>query len=282
MAGLLALSASHKAVLAHSSSIASLHYNQSVSLYEQYQKGRSAHVERPMPGYTPEEDTLSSFNTSSRGLPTPRKEVLDQLGSVMECTHALFLVKKHGALPTLEAFIAMMRRLVAPGVTLRPSDFRQTNGSDAEDAFGRAARLMDTPVDDPILSTVLSRVSSLPTRMAEALGRPEGREGLRPVIVALSAIATLIDSCVAGFESDEAAFWAMATWLSGAADEFHDMVVRYEPAALIVLAHWAASLARRVEENGCWFLKGASAYILSRIKERLPDNALVHELVNGL
>jgi hypothetical protein len=102
-------------------------------------------------------------------------------------------------------------------------------------------------------------------------------------VIALSAIATLIDSCVAGFEAEEATFRAMATWLSKAADEFHEMLARDNPAALIVLAHWAASLVRRVEEMGCWFLKGAADFVIGQVKERLPvDRPAIRALVVDL
>jgi hypothetical protein len=171
-----------------------------------------------------------------------------------------------------------MRSLVRNGPSPRPSDF--PHSSNASDAFGRAAQLLNRTIYDPALSTVLQRLDTLPSRMASALGRPDD---LRDVVIALSAIATLIDSCVAGFEAEEATFRAMATWLSKAADEFHEMLARDNPAALIVLAHWAASLVRRVEEMGCWFLKGAADFVIGQVKERLPvDRPAIRALVVDL
>ena len=275
MAGLLALSASHMGKITHRASAAAAHYDRSTEYIQEYLHGR-------------EKYTQIHFNTSLQGRPTPRKEVLDQIASVVSCARVLYLIQtldpggiryeKSGEPITLESLILPMRSLVGNGPSLRPSGFPYSNN--ASDAFGRAAQLLNVTIHDPALSTVLQRLDTLPTRMASALGRPDD---LQDVVIALSAIATLIDSCVAGFEAEEATFWAMATWLSKVGDEFHEMLARNNPAALIVLAHWAASLVRRVEETGGWFLKGAAGFVIGQVRERLPvDRPAIQVLVVGL
>lgn len=270
MAGLLSASASHKATIPHATSTATAHHRRSVHLYEVFVRGRSSYMETRTAGHSLEALT-PSYLTNERGKPTPRKEVLDQLDSVIRCAHVLFSQKTTQP-GSLDALTAPIRGLAAK------------DDINKHDPFGRATELMEVnEMDhDPSLTTLLSRISSLPTRMVEPLARPQGPEDLQAVMTALTAIANLISSCVAGFESDEIALSAMTTWLSGTGDVFQELLAHDNPSALIVLAHWAGSLVRRVEENGCWFLKGAAEFILARIRERLPKEPAVHALVDEL
>lgn len=276
MAGLLAVAASHKATIPHATSTATAHHERSLSLFKEYQEGLQAHLIRQKTTRAWSTDSPEAVTTPPltmlRGKPTPRQEVLDLLTSTISCAHVLFSHRTQSE--TLEALIVPIR-------SLGPTD---DIGED--NAIRRAAELMETDDShrDALLSCLLERMSSLPSRMTESLGRPQGSEDLQGVMIALSAIARLIDSCVAGFETEfeEVNFCAMATWLSQASDEFHELIAHNNPAALIVLAHWAGYLVRRVEENGCWFLKGATNFILARIRERLPQDPAVCGLVEGL
>ncbi|KAF3049966.1 hypothetical protein E8E11_004799 [Didymella keratinophila] len=274
MAGLLAVAASHKATIAHATCTATAHHERSLGLFKKYQEGLQAHLARQQTTCAWSTDSLEVVTTPRltmlQGKPTPRQEVLDQLASVISCAHILFSHKIQSG--TLESLTLSIRGLV-------PKD-----KIGKQDSIDRAADLMevDQADRDPLLACLLDRISSLPTRMAGPLGRSQGPEDLQAVTVVRLAIAKLIDSCAAGFESDELTFSAMATWLSGAADEFHELIAHNNAAALIVLAHWAGSLARRVEENGCWFLKGAADFLLTKIRERLPKDSAVCELVDGL
>jgi hypothetical protein len=275
MAGLLAVAASHKATIAHATSTATAHHERSLSLFREYQEGLQAHLIRQKTICAWSTDSLEAVTTPRltmlQGKPTPRQEVLDQLANIVSCAHVLFRAT-HSS--TLEALTTPMRGLVSKDMIDKP------------DSIDRAAKLMeiDEADRDPILSCLLDRISSLPTRMAGPLGRPQSPEDLQAVMVALSAIAKLIDSCAAGFEpeSEEITFCAMSTWLSGATDSFHELIARNNAAALIVLAHWAGSLVRKVEENGCWFLKGAADFMLARIRERLAQEPAIHALLEEL
>lgn len=264
MAGLLALSASHMGALTHSGIAAMAHHDRSITFSTEFEEGRKTH-------------TQGDFNTSHRGTPTPRESILSQISSMLACAHTTFSIKTTANQPTLDDLLTPMRRLVNSNSTLRPSDFPHSTSN----AFGRAAHLLSLTTADPALAAILTRLDTLPARMAAAMGRPD--EDVRDVVIVLSATATLVSSCVAGFEADDDAFGAMATWLSRAADEFHHLLARQNPAALVVLAHWAASLVERVEENGCWFLRGAARFVLGRVGELLPaDRWAVRELVEGL
>jgi len=206
---------------------------------------------------------------------------LDQIESILQCALDTSRISSNTLKLDLMSLVDSMRRLVTTTQPLQSSNLPRTEFENLQhDPFDRADQLMDMTVHEAGLSAILHRLNALPTLMAEVLGRPED---LRDVVVALSAITTLIDSCVAGFEAEEATIWAMATWLSKVAVEFHEMTAKNDPAALVILAHWAASLVRKAKEQGCWFLKGASELVLTKVAECLPpDRPAIRKLVEGL
>lgn len=164
--------------------------------------------------------------------------------------------------------------------TIRGFGVRSGDDDSQEQTFAQASRILNTrsasnagsfgafPPCDNTLSTLLNHLGTLPSRMAEALGKPENTQD---VLATLSAIAALVECCVTSFASDEAgtAWRAMATWLIKVPGHFNHMVSRHSRAALVVLAHWAV-LVERAEHCGCWFLKGSVRKILLRIAERVP------------
>lgn len=255
MAGLLAITASHMGALAQKDVIAAVHFSQSDRLHLEFAEGRKTYTR-----------TFCDANYPS--LPTPCAETLDHIDSLVSCARIL---RTDGSGSTLQQLFTAMRGLA----NNRPAALPHK-----EDAFDRAARLVNTSTSDPALAAVLKHLDALPTRLAEALGRPDA---LWPVLTALSAVASLIDSCVAGFEDDDVVLWAAVAWLERVGEQFHEMLARNEPAALVVLAHWAASLVRRVEEKGCWFLGGAAEFVITQAVERLASHEhAIRQLVEDL
>ena len=120
-------------------------------------------------------------------------------------------------------------------------------------------------------SVLLNLLRALPFRMAEVLGRPESGED---IFATLSAITMVIECCDISFACDEtgAAWQGVATWLANVPDHFNQMVGRHDPAALLVLAHWAAMLVKRAEHVGCWFLKGSAKMIVLQVTRQLSIN----------
>ena len=121
---------------------------------------------------------------------------------------------------------------------------------------------------DKTPSVLLDLLRALPFRMAEVLGRPESAED---IFTMLSAITTVAECCEISFACDEtgAAWQGVATWLAHVPDHFNQMVGRDDPAALVVLAHWAAILVKRAEHVGCWLLKGSAKMIVLQITRQL-------------
>ena len=116
---------------------------------------------------------------------------------------------------------------------------------------------------------VLEVLHLLPSRMALILGKPRK---ISDVSVALSGINSLIDCCEISFSCDDfdTVWQGMTRWLVTLSDHFEHMLLRHEPAALVVLAYWATFLVRRVELCEGWFLKGAAKLILADVVEQLP------------
>ena len=64
----------------------------------------------------------------------------------------------------------------------------------------------------------------------------------------------------------------MAKWLADVPDHFDQMIVYDHPAALVVLAHWAAILVKRAEHVGCWYLKGSAKIVVLQVVRQLCTN----------
>ncbi|KAK1142988.1 hypothetical protein N8T08_007229 [Aspergillus melleus] len=128
----------------------------------------------------------------------------------------------------------------------------------------------------------LNCLQTLPSRMAGIFGMPDD---VRDVLATLSAIAELVQCCENVLFSGEAAvLWGATTdWLSKVPDRFNDLTLRNDPAALVVVAHWAALLVRNVERSCCWFFHGLSTTIVREIVELIPSNdAKVRHFVENL
>ncbi|KAF2719425.1 hypothetical protein K431DRAFT_111573 [Polychaeton citri CBS 116435] len=131
-------------------------------------------------------------------------------------------------------------------------------------------------------SVLLNRVHALPSRMAEALGKPESA---MDVFATLSAITGLIECCGVNFLSDEVgtAWQGMTTWVRKVPEQFHQLLSHHNPAALVVLAHWTALLVNRAEHCGYWFIQGMSKKILQQVVNELSvEDQAVQSLVWGL
>lgn len=118
--------------------------------------------------------------------------------------------------------------------------------------------------NDNTPSVLLDLLRALPFRMAEVFGRPEGAED---IFATLSAITTIAECCNVSFACNGTgvAWQGVATWLAQVPDHFNQMVWRDDPAALVVLAHWAAILVKPAEHVGCWLLKGSAKMIVLQI-----------------
>ncbi|KAF2250288.1 hypothetical protein BU26DRAFT_540122 [Trematosphaeria pertusa] len=286
MCGLLAISACHLVALANDATTARVHRER----LEQFSSEFSIGWEE------------SGKCAVAAGIEDDANIVAGQIRCLLCCAHWAFaesplldqgIVSEPETMPfRLQSFLTTIRGFVVPDITLHPGDRVQTDDDHGQgEAFAQAkeilrlrtsfsnARSFDTfTPHDGTSSAVFSRLSALPYRMAEAFGRPEST---RDVLAALAAIAALVKCCAISFASSEVevAWRGMATWLTKVSEHFNNMVSCHNPAALVVVAHWAASLVRRAEHCGFWFLKGAAKTTLAQIAEQLPaEDRAVHRL----
>jgi hypothetical protein len=133
-----------------------------------------------------------------------------------------------------------------------------------------------------MLSAALNRISGLPSRMTGAFGRPESTNEVLEVI---SAIASLIESCALAFKSAEpcSSWQGLAKWFTRVPLSFDELIFQDNPAALVVLAHWAVLAVKRAEQCGCWVLRGTAKSLTVLVDELLPaDNHAARSLLAGL
>lgn len=270
MCGLLAISAYHLAAYADDSVIRQLHYDRSIELSAQFSAGCKNVIN---------DDFLVEVQQAGK-----------QIMYILQCAHKVLTkdVLDQGisfdsvALSQFQSIMNTIRSFIVSTSTSHSTTNPEGSSDGRQDVFAQATRVLKTKTNDDTLSVILHRLNELPSRMAEALGKPDN---IRDVLVMLSAIANLVDCCATSFASDEAgeAFRDMATWVIKVPDHFHQMVSNHSPAALVVLAHWAASLVKRAECCGCWYLKGSAQSILFQIAEQLfAEDQAIQNLIEGL
>jgi hypothetical protein len=181
----------------------------------------------------------------------------------------------------LLSIVSNIRNCHVPDHTLENSGIQNDGRESQEEMFvSRSLQTRNSSVgvntctsstSDKTPPVLLDRLHALPFRIADVFGRPESTQ---EVLATLSAITALVECCAISFACDEvaAAWQSVATWLASVPDYFNQMLSRNHPAALVVLAHWAAILVKRAERVGCWFLKGSAKIIVLQIARQLSVN----------
>lgn len=155
--------------------------------------------------------------------------------------------------------------------------FEQSTGSDLQTSLATNSPRAATAA--PTL--LLNRLQLLPYRMAEIFGKPDGEQDAPAILL---GIATLVQCCNSVYESNvlSGGWQGISAWLNRTTDHFNHMVSLQSPAALIVLAHWAAILVKWAEIHECWFIRGFSEAIVSLIHGHLSTDGAVQGLVEDL
>ncbi|OAQ60219.1 fungal specific transcription factor domain-containing protein [Pochonia chlamydosporia 170] len=163
----------------------------------------------------------------------------------------------------------------------------QTNGqldkiSETERTFDDKNTSPSSYANTDKQAQTVALLKSLPYRMADVFGKPDDA---RDVLATLSAVSVLVECCEMSFASDDStdAWLGMAVWVAKLPSHFVDMTSHGSPTALVVLAHWAASVAYRAEEYGCWFLSGLARRVVEEIEQQLATiGSAVQRLVADL
>ncbi|KAJ5128725.1 hypothetical protein N7526_006891 [Penicillium atrosanguineum] len=276
MCGLLAISAYHSATLATETTTQRMHTEQAAkfgSLFLVQFEGMTNDNLRMATNY--KEEAKASV----------------QIRSILTCAQwasSGLIMRQDTILGSEAAFIELQSIIEA----IQNFDFQSANSSGLEQSTDEPSRQPSARMNritssrgslktNHIPPRLLNHLHMLPYRMAEIFGKPDHEED---ALVILLTIATLVECCTSSFISDDAsrAWQNMVQLLNKTTDHFHHMVALQNPAALVVLAHWAAISVKRAENCGCWFIHGLSRAIMFNIQDILSTDDAAQALVAEL
>ncbi len=269
MCGLLAISAYHLAALPDDTMTKRMHREQGVQFSSEFSAGL-------------EEATGCDSGLEAAETEQEAKKTSEQIRCLLLCAQWALAepTSDHELVAPgqLLLIVSTVRGCVVPDSTLRYSDIQNDGHGRQEESFVQEfLQLRKSPhgenpqrhfPHDKTPSVLLDCLHALPFRIAEGLGRPESAQD---VFATLSAITTVVECCEISFAYDKAgaAWQGVATWLANVPNRFNQMLQSHHPAALVVLAHWAAILVKRAENVGCWFLKGLPKIIVLQVERQL-------------
>lgn len=269
MCGLLAISAHHLAALTDDVVTKRIHLERGEQFISDFSIGLG-------------ETMGSDLGQEASEIEEEAKKTGEQIRCLLRCAQWVLAEPTFNgelvAPPQLLSIVATIRGCVVPDSTLHYSGIRNDgHGRQEESSIQGVSHTSDAlhgvnshtnSSNSNTPSVLLDLLRTLPFRMAEVLGRPESAEDISTMLSAITAVA---ECCDISFACDEtgAAWQGVATWLTNVPDHFFQMVGQDDPAALIVLAHWAAILVKRAEQVGCWLLKGSAKMIVLQITRQL-------------
>ena len=273
MCGLLAISAHHLATLADDTMTKGLHRERGVQFSSEFSAGL-------------EQTTGCDSSLEPAEIEEEAKKTGEQIRCLLHCAQwaSAEPTFDHGFVAPCQllSIMSTVRGCVLPNSTLNYRDIQNDGQERQEELFAqgflhtRSSSRVGNPrmksFSDNTPSVLRNLLRALPFRIAEGLGKSESAQD---VFTTLTAISTVVECCDISFACDEAgaAWLGVATWLANVPDHFNQMVRRQHPAALVVLAHWAATLVKRAEHVGCWFLKGSAKTIVLQVARQLSANA---------
>ena len=269
MCGLLAISSQHLATLTDDIMTKQIHIERGAQFTSDFTTGL-------------EQTTGCDLGQGAAQIEEEAKKTGEQIRCLLGCARWVLakaalndeLVPPH----QLSSFIGTVRGCVAPDSTTQCSGiWNDVHGRREESSIQGFSHMRNAShgviphtnsSNDRTPSVLLDLLHALPFRMAEVFGRPKSAED---VFATLSAITRVAECCAISFACDEAgaAWQGVTTWLANVPDHFSQMVARDDPAALVVLAHWAAILVKRAELVGCWLLKGSAKMVVLQITRQL-------------
>ncbi|KAL6237531.1 hypothetical protein BDW75DRAFT_78932 [Aspergillus navahoensis] len=258
MCGLLALSACHLAAFPDNATAQQQHRNQASRFSAEFRTGC--------------EETTATAAEELR-------EIATQIECLLRCAHWALAESSSDQRIMPEPGVPEHLRCIMTTIQGTISHAAPHNPETPSYAT-RILRWNSPDTGNSVLAEIRKRLRDLPSRMANTFGKPEN---IQDVFVLLSAVASLGECCDTSFASEEVglAWWGMAAWWTRVPLHFQELVALHDPAALVVVAHWAALMVNRTERCGCWLVKGLSMTVLLRIAERLPedDDGSVQRLV---
>jgi Orsellinic acid/F9775 biosynthesis cluster protein D len=269
MCGLLAISASHLAVLSDEETTKLLHWTQSKHFQSQF--------------CTKWEEVKNDSGMAK----VHEAKVAAQMVCIQRCyrwtSESPAAIQETNPEPEqfdLQSFIATIQGCADSNFALRSEVSTEDMLEERRiQARSDLAENPETKSNDNTPPEFLIRLRALPYRMAEVLDKPENAMDF---FAAMSAINALVECCSLSYSTDEMRLsWAgMESWLRKLSDHFIHMMLQHHYAALIVLAQWSV-LVERVERDG-WFLKGSAKLLVRLIARELPNDRKILSLLEGL
>jgi len=287
LCGLLALSAHHLATLAGDTMTERIHRERGAQFASEFSAGLEQTMENIKAGNkgSINQTTGCDLGLEAAEIEKEAKKTGEHIRCLLRCAQRALaepMFEYQSVAPCqLLSIMTTVRGCLVPDSTLRDSGVRSDSHGRREELFvqGFLHRRNTSHGENPQThsssdnapSELLNLLRALPFRIAEGLGRPENAQD---VFATLSAITTVLQCCDISFACDEAgaAWQGVATWLANVPDHFNQMVQCHHPAALVVLAHWAAILVKRAEHLGCWFLKGSAKIMVLQVARQLSAN----------
>lgn len=272
MCGLLAISAYHSAVLKDETTAQQKHCERATVLRSKFLVGFNEMIN-------------NSSNVASTETLRQMRSAAIQVRGILSCARW-----------TLTGFTANRENVLGPATSIswlqsllcdvrdfasyqlgNSFKFEQSTGSDLQISLGTNSPRAATAA--PTL--LLNRLQVLPYRMAEIFGKPDDEQDAPAILL---GIAALVQCCNSVYESNvlSGGWEGISAWLNKTTDHFNHMVALQSPAALIVLAHWAAVLVKWAGAHKCWFIHAFSGAIVSLIHEHLSTDGVVQNLVEDL
>jgi hypothetical protein len=251
MSGLLAISAGHVASLSEASLSTEVHHTRSAQFAVQFFNAW---------------EMMEKDLSESAGI----TKAATQIACILKCHRWMSPeVALDGSGPEssgLGSFIATIRRLNC-GIA---SSSTTHQGSTRRGGVGSLSRPRNTVIPNSA-DERLTQLHNLPSRMAEALGKPEN---VSDVLATLDAISALVEGCEFGYSLDDmnVAWQSMVAWPAMVTEHFSNLVLADSTPALVVVAHWAIFLVQRAEDCECWFLGGAADKMLRVIRDQMAKN----------
>ncbi|KAL5384974.1 hypothetical protein DPSP01_005075 [Paraphaeosphaeria sporulosa] len=279
MSGLLAIAEYHTVAFADDQAEIKTHGERARQYFSGFQAGRRE-ASLPVRGrvHSPEDKD-------------EERRVGGQIMCVLRCADwALIELELSQRVTSFNSYPFQLKNLLT---NLRSFSLIERNGNvnTPEEVFARAGQIFrrrsqsGASEENEGTIALLKRLDELPSRMSEVFGRPND---IKDVMATLAAIATLVEHYSATFTPDtnlpspNSVWHSMVQWPSKVPEDFHFMVSRHKPAALVVVAHWVSALVFRAEKCGYWFLRGLARKLHAEIAGRLRDTEGALGLIEGL
>lgn len=274
MCGLLAISAQHLAVRSHETTAREDHHNRSNRLKLDFSAEMARIAGRIDPEMTETEKEIMQIG--------------QQIERLIRCAHWAFSGVTSGPeIPNgspssssspLLSIISIIRSFANSSLVLVDS-WSHASSHTPQDTTHIISTSGHGQSSSSSSSTALlplrNRLATLPSTMAEYLGRPHDIQDVFATMSAIKLLAEYHDNMVNMVNVNTntitiTTLWqSTINWPSNTTPHFTHMLAHHHPASLILTAYWTTMFVDPLERAGCWFLRGTARNITASIVRHL-------------